>query len=392
MAAEAAQDYAKLEAQAQKIMTVFTGHGYEHVAPATLQPAEVFLDVIGESLRGRTYVFSDPDGDELCLRPDLTVPVCRLHVERHSKSDVRARYCYNGSAFRFQPGGGDAIHPNEFRQAGIENFAGSDKEKAEADIVSHTIEALRICGLKDFQLRLGDLGLFRALLKSMDMPERWRRRLLHTFGHAEVFRRELEQLVSGPAQALKGLPQDLIERIDPQDQHATLCLTADYLAKHNIELIGARTLSEIAGALAAAARDARAGPLAREHAETIESYISIKAPSRAAGARLKDLMQARKIDLSDALDIFRRRLALLDDAGVDVNKSEFSAEFGRSLDYYTGFVFEIEAPLLGRESPLAGGGRYDGLLKATGAPFNVPAVGAAIHTERLLGAVAGDSQ
>ena len=339
MAAEAAQDYAKLDAQAQKIMAVFTGHGYEHVAPATLQPAEVFLDVVGEAIRGRTYVFTDPDGDELCLRPDLTVPVCRLHVERHAKSDVRARYSYNGSAFRFQPGGGDAMHPNEFRQAGIENFAGSDKEKAEAEIVSHTIEALNACGLTEFKLRLGDLGLFRALLTSMDMPQRWRRRLLHTFGHAEAFRRELEQLVSGPARALQGLPQDILEAIDPNDKHATEQLVDRYLAEQNIELIGARTLGEIANALAAAAEDMRAEPLSADHAETIESYISIKAHARAAGARLKDMMQARKIDLTDAMDVFRRRLALLDDAGIDVAKAEFSAEYGRSLDYYTGFVF-----------------------------------------------------
>ena len=35
------------------------------------------LDAIGEALRARTYVFIDPDGDELCLRPDLTVPALR---------------------------------------------------------------------------------------------------------------------------------------------------------------------------------------------------------------------------------------------------------------------------------------------------------------------------
>ena len=84
-------------------MAVFTRAGYEAVAPAIIQPAGLFLDVVGESLRARTYVFTDPDGDELCLRPDLTVPTCRLHLERHPGGDVPARYCYNGAAFRFQP-------------------------------------------------------------------------------------------------------------------------------------------------------------------------------------------------------------------------------------------------------------------------------------------------
>lgn len=391
MTAEAAQRFESLDRQAQKILSVFSSHGYEMIAPATLQPAEVFIDVIGEALRARTYVFTDPDGEELCLRPDLTVPVCRLHIERHAKSDVRARYSYNGSAFRFQPGGGTNYHPNEFRQAGIENFAASDREKAETEIVSHTLEALTASGLKDYRLRLGDLGLFRALLNSLDIPKRWRRRLLHCFGHREVFSRELAQLAAGPGDALKGLPMDLIGKIDPEDPRGTERLVDAYLNDNGIEMIGVRTLSEIADRLTAAALDAKAPPLSPAHANAIQSYMEITAPSRAAGARLKDLMRERGIDISDALDIFKRRLSLLDDAGVDVAKSEFSADFGRNLDYYTGFVFEVEAPLLGRDSPVAGGGRYDKLLKASGAAFDVPAVGAAIHTQRLLDALAGDA-
>ena len=76
MAAETARKFEALEAQAQKLMAVFIKAGYEAVAPSMIQPAALFLDVIGESLRARTYVFVDPDGDELCLRPDLTVPTC----------------------------------------------------------------------------------------------------------------------------------------------------------------------------------------------------------------------------------------------------------------------------------------------------------------------------
>ena len=121
-------------------MAVFTKAGYEAVAPAIIQPAGVFLDVIGETLRARTYVFTDPDGDELCLRPDLTVPICRLHLERHPAGNVKAKYCYNGTAFRFQPEGADKAHPREFRQAGIEAFAATDREKAEAQTVATIID------------------------------------------------------------------------------------------------------------------------------------------------------------------------------------------------------------------------------------------------------------
>ena len=103
MLGDSAKTLEALDAQARRLMAVFTRAGYEHVAPAVIQPAGLFLDVVGEGLRARTYVFTDPDGEELCLRPDLTVPTCRLHLARHPDGSVPARYCYSGSAFRYQP-------------------------------------------------------------------------------------------------------------------------------------------------------------------------------------------------------------------------------------------------------------------------------------------------
>ena len=80
MAAETARQFEALERQAAGLMAAFVRAGCEAVAPAIIQPADVFLDVVGEELRSRTYVFSDPEGHELCLRPDLTIPVCRMHL------------------------------------------------------------------------------------------------------------------------------------------------------------------------------------------------------------------------------------------------------------------------------------------------------------------------
>src|SRR5215813_6163869 len=88
-------DIQALDAQAHRLVTAFTRAGYERIALAVIQPAGLFLDVVGESLRARTYVFTDPDGAELCLRPDLTVPTCRLHLERHADGGTPARYCYS---------------------------------------------------------------------------------------------------------------------------------------------------------------------------------------------------------------------------------------------------------------------------------------------------------
>ena len=143
MAAESAARFEALEDQAEGIIAVFARAGYERVAPSIIQPADIFLDRVGEAIRSRTYIFTDPDGQELCLRPDLTIPTCRIYLERNPRANREARYAYNGPAFRFQRGKPDALRPREFRQAGIECFGVADREQAEAECLSLTLEAVR---------------------------------------------------------------------------------------------------------------------------------------------------------------------------------------------------------------------------------------------------------
>jgi len=59
----------------------------------------------------------------------------------------------------------------------------------------------------------------------------------------------------------------------------------------------------------------------------------------------------------------------------------------RGLDYYTRTTFEIQTGALGAQSAVAGGGRYDGLVKLLGGP-DMPATGFAIGLDRLAEIVA----
>jgi histidyl-tRNA synthetase len=66
----------------------------------------------------------------------------------------------------------------------------------------------------------------------------------------------------------------------------------------------------------------------------------------------------------------------------------------RGLDYYTRTVFEISSSVLGAQSALCGGGRYDDLIASLGGP-DVPAVGFALGLERfvmILQASKGDAR
>ncbi|MFA5956616.1 ATP phosphoribosyltransferase regulatory subunit [Hyphomicrobium sp.] len=389
MTAETTRSLEALASQAQTVMSVFTKAGYDAVAPAIIQPADVFLDVIGESLRARTYVFTDQDGAELCLRPDITVPTCRLHLERHADPMTPARYCYNGPAFRFQPQGADARHPREFRQTGIERFGDKSREVAEAETVAIIIKAIEKTGFRSWTLRLGDLGLFSSVLDAAGISPNWKKRLDDAFLRPLSFRDALKGFATGVRPASSNIPAEVLSSVRRDDMEASEAAVAVYLEEEAIELIGTRTLADITGHLIDIAEDRNEEPLDGRAIELIERYISVSGPAITAGEKISALIKSAPNGSGYALETYDRRLALLANAGIDLDRVTFSAEFGRTLAYYTGLVFEVNAAALGMKSPIAGGGRYDGLMRAAGSEMDIPAVGAAIHSERLLAALAG---
>lgn len=75
---------------------------------------------------------------------------------------------------------------------------------------------------------------------------------------------------------------------------------------------------------------------------------------------------------------------------LDLTKTPFSINprMVRGLDYYTRTTFEMVTSLLGSQSAVAAGGRYDGLISQLGGP-SIPGIGFAMGVERvalLLGA------
>lgn len=72
-------------------------------------------------------------------------------------------------------------------------------------------------------------------------------------------------------------------------------------------------------------------------------------------------------------------LEVIDRAGLSY---EINERLVRGLDYYVGTTFEVTSTDIGSQSSVAGGGRYDGLIKLLGGP-DVPGVGFACGMERL---------
>jgi len=381
------EDHAAIESALATLAALFAGAGYAPVSTAHLFEADTLIDLYGEDIRGRAFLFpggggtGSGGGGELCLRPDFTVPVVRAHGQ--GGWDRAARYAYQGPVFRRQDPG--STRPMEFLQAGIENLGAPDAAEADAQVFTLIQEGLDAVGAGLVTVMTGDLGIAFALLDALPMPARRRHRLRRHFWRPRRFHELIEEFVTGPA-APTPLRARLIAAacVDDPGLGAPSAIAA--IATEAGEPLGLREIDEIVARSRALAEAAADPAMPAEQAELIETALSITGPAGNALARLRALTAEGGADLTPALDRFEARLTALDRAGVDAAALPFDAAFGRNLEYYEGFVFEITAQGRPDLPPLAGGGRYDAMTRRLGAGRAVPAVGAMIRPEAVLAA------
>src|SRR5690606_12945090 len=122
------------------------------------------------------FMTQSETGESLCLRPEFTIPVCRLHIAS-GKSTPR-RYGYLGEVFRQRRAGG-----NEFLQTGIEDIGDPDPAASDARSVADALSLLEtMLPGRPFTVTCGDKSVFEAVLAGLDLPPGWQKRLARAFG------------------------------------------------------------------------------------------------------------------------------------------------------------------------------------------------------------------
>ena len=364
-------------ARAEALVASYERAGYVRVAPALLQPAEPFLDLSGEDIRRRMYLTTAPNGDEFCLRPDLTIPVSRDYLASSSAGNP-AGYCYLGPVFRHRTDG-----PAEFSQAGIESFGRADKTAADAEMLSLGLEATTHYGLASPDIQIGDVALFAGLIAGLDLPPAWKRRLVKDFNRKTNLAQDLDRLVLG-GNNTRPEYQGVLAALAGSDPKGAHALVTDLLSIAGINAVGGRSIGEIAGRFLEQSALGASAKLPRDMRGLIERFLTIRGNPDEAAADLRALARDSKMmpALTPALDQFESRTGFLEARGVDVKRVRFSTAFGRGFDYYTGLVFELTDPKRTGD-PLVAGGRYDELLTRLGAPEPIAAVGFAVWIDRL---------
>ena len=361
-------------AWADTLLLSFAKAGYTLAEPPILQPAEPFLDLSGEDIRKSLYLTTDAAGEELCLRPDLTIPVARQYLASVQAGQA-AGFSYLGPVFRYRDGA-----RSEFLQAGIESFGRLDRPAADAEMLALALEATRAFGVKDVEIRTGDVALFTTLIDALDLYPVWRRRLIKDFNRKISLEQDIERLTVSNA-TTRDEYEGVLAALAGSDRKAALALVTDMMSIAGATNVGGRTVAEIADRFLEQST-LKGGALPRDALGIIKRFLAISGDPRDAIQRLRALAADAKLHIGAAIDAFESRVGFMAGRGIDIAQMRFSTAFGRGLDYYTGFEFELHAKGNGAE-PLVAGGRYDGLLTQLGSATPIPAVGFSVWVEAL---------
>jgi ATP phosphoribosyltransferase regulatory subunit len=354
--------------------------GYHAAEVAVLQPADPFLELSGEDIRGRLFLTTNEDGEEWCLRPEFTIPAALAYL----KSGIvgrRVDQVFAGPVFRHRPG-----ESGEFVQVSLESIGRNDREAADADVLAETLAAVSdVMGDAPIAITMGDLGLFSSLLASLSLDAVTSRRLALAMGEGRLASMIDPQRLAERRQEPRGLNRysgvlDALKGADPQEARA---FVKDLLSMAGITATGGRTAEDIAGRFLQRARD-DAQQLGPEQADILRRFLAIAGDPDSVAQGLRNLAAETGADLGAAIDRFETRTGFMEARGLPLAAVRASAGFSRSLDYYSGFVFELRLP--GAPRPLAAGGRYDRLFERMGRA--VPGIGAAIWVDRLTREIA----
>jgi ATP phosphoribosyltransferase regulatory subunit len=374
MTATSAKSTSGTAAWADALLLSFAQAGYIRAEPAILQPAEPFVDLSGEDIRKSLYLTSDACGEELCLRPDLTIPVARDYLAS-PRAGQPAGFSYLGPVFRYRWG-----RPSEFLQAGIESFGRQDRAAADAEMLALALEATAAFGVGNVEIRTGDVALFNALIEALQLYPVWRRRLIKDFNRKIDLAHDIEQLTLNTAPG-RNEYEGVLAALAGSDRKAALALVTDLMSIAGATNVGGRTVAEIADRFLEQST-LKAGALPRDATTIIKRFLAISGEPGDAVAQLRALAADAKLDIAAGIDQLESRVGFMAARGIDVHNVRFSTSFGRGLDYYTGFEFELHSHGNGAE-PLVAGGRYDGLMTQLGSVAPIPAVGFSVWVETL---------
>ena len=288
--------------------------GFSEFEPPLLEQLDLFTEKSGEEIKSQLFEFVDKGGRAVSLRPEMTPSLARMVGAKAAGIRRPVKWFAIGENYRYERQQKGRLRAFFQYNADI---LGEESLNADAEIIALLIESLRGFGLteNEFKLRLGDRTLWVLFLENAGVPK---------------------------------------DRIIP------VLSVIDKLEKVSTEALDEMTSKALEGTSVDA----------QTLIGKIKKFISVRDVDSMASSFDAEGGLAERVD--KRISQWRELVGILDSLGVGAYISP-DLSIVRGLAYYTGFVFEA-FQTVGTGRALAGGGRYDNLVKKLGYQ-DMPAVG-----------------
>jgi len=339
----------------EKILRSIKSKGFNGITLEPVLETRYILQRSGENFKRFLFSFYDLNGNELCLRPDLTISSVLRFIQ--NKKDSREKVFYAGEAFRKTYQKKDSIIKN---QIGYEILGSKNVQKDDKEIIDTSLKILKNSGFKKSVLKIGNVQLFNLLIDKLDIPRRWKNRLKRYYWNEDYFNELLKRLETN-----SDIDPVFVETDKSRYQK---------MRKENInKIIAGRTYKEVLDRFNLKIKDPRKSSTGKKNTKIIKQFLKIKCPLKKAPKLLNSFFKKNRINIIVGKGFFP-----LNKSNNKKLKIEFSAANGREVEFYSSMIFSIEVKIKSKFKTLLQGGRYDQLTSNLGFR-KVPAVGAAVN-------------
>ncbi len=346
--------------KSKKLFKILRSKGFKNIELDNIIESKYVLKRSGGSYKQFLFSFYDQNLKEWSLVPDLSVSSVVKFIQK--EINVKTKWFYTGEAYRKQ---NKNYNSPIINQTGFEIFASSNKIKDDKEIIKTSIEIFKKSNFKKGELNISNIEIFNALVDKLSLALRWKHRIKRHFCREVYFNQLLKKLSSN---------SDVNPFAVKKDKKI-----AEKLRKQNPNyLYSGRTLRDILERFDLKNYKEPRSKADKKNVKIIKDYLKISCPIIKAPEILNKFFKKNKLNLFVSKDYFPVNQKYKEKININ-----FSTNINRSLEYYSGMVFNITVYKKGKQRTLMSGGRYDGLLKNLGSKKNTTAVGAAIDMSLL---------
>ncbi len=153
----------------EKIRKLFNSYGFMEIETPCLEYFDMYYGENEYVSQQDIFKLIDKSGSLLVLRPDMTVPSCRVAATKIKYESLPYKASYIAKCFRADEFGGGK--QREFTQCGVE-IIGSDNPYYDALVIKLAINTAKRIGINDISIQIGQVEFFNGLAQQASLNQK----------------------------------------------------------------------------------------------------------------------------------------------------------------------------------------------------------------------------